>query len=370
VCVSFVGCFPSSPPRHTPMMAFPLRSITSSRVERRQVPLAMGLALALILCGLGLPEAFSAVVAPAGLPPAPCRAAMIDASAGGGFRASPAPAGLAGAHLALGFGVALFIGTLAGLVQHQERRAGATCRRAVYGEPRKVEIIPSVLPADFGKLGADCKRLEDAGVDRIQFDVMDGNFVPNLTFGPDVIAYMRKYCDVKFETQLMVEQRCLDYMLPEFVKATKGPKDAPGVVIVHVEACTHLHRTLTQIREAGGSPSVALNPHTPAEMIENVLDLVDHVLVMTVNPGFGGQAYIPTLLPKIRKIRKWIVDRGLDIDIEVDGGIKANHTISECAEAGANCFIAGSGLFAYDDLSQGVKELRELALKGQQADAD
>jgi ribulose-phosphate 3-epimerase len=246
----------------------------------------------------------------------------------------------------------------------QQRRRGVR-RQAVYGEPRKVEIIPSVLPADFGKLGADCKRLEDAGVDRIQFDVMDGNFVPNLTFGPDVIQYMRKYCDVMFETQLMVEQRCLDYMLPQFVEATKGPGGKPGVVIVHVEACPHLHRTLSQIREAGGSPSVALNPHTPAEMIENVLDLVDHVLVMTVNPGFGGQAYIPTMLEKIRKIRKWVVDRGLDIDIEVDGGIKANNTIAECAEAGANCFIAGSGLFAYDDLSQGVKELREMAQKGQ-----
>jgi len=266
----------------------------------------------------------------------------------------------AGSGLMLGC-TALLVGVAA--VVGQQRR---TSCRAVYGPPRKVEIIPSVLPADFGKLGADCKRLEEAGVDRIQFDVMDGNFVPNLTFGPDVIKYMRKYCDTKFETQLMVEQKCLDYMLPQFVDATKGPGGAPGVVIVHVEACPHLHRTLSQIREAGGSPSVALNPHTPAEMIENVLNLVDHVLVMTVNPGFGGQAYIPTLLPKIRTIRKWIVDRGLDIDIEVDGGIKANNTIAECADAGANCFIAGSGLFAYDDLSEGVKELREMATKGQQ----
>lgn len=266
----------------------------------------------------------------------------------------------AGSGLMLGC-TALLVGVAAGIGWRRH-----TSCRAVYGEPRKVEIIPSVLPADFGKLGADCKRLEEAGVDRIQFDVMDGNFVPNLTFGPDVIAYMRKYCDTKFETQLMVEQKCLDYMLPQFVDATKGPGGAPGVVIVHVEACPHLHRTLSQIREAGGSPSVALNPHTPAEMIENVLDLVDHVLVMTVNPGFGGQAYIPTLLPKIRKIRKWIVDRGLDIDIEVDGGIKANDTIAACADAGANCFIAGSGLFAYDDLSEGVKELREMATKGQQ----
>merc|ERR1712228_920525 len=134
-----------------------------------------------------------------------------------------------------------------------------------------------------------------------------------------------------------------------------------GVVIVHVEACPHLHRTLTQIRAFGGSPSVALNPHTPAEMVENVLDLVDHVLVMTVNPGFGGQAYIPTMLDKIRKIRKWGVDRGLDFDIEVDGGIKADWTIAACADAGANCFIAGSGLFKYDDLSKGTQELRTIA---------
>merc|ERR1712222_224071 len=252
-----------------------------------------------------------------------------------------------------------------GISSSSRKSHSGSSLKMVYGEPRPVQIIPSVLPADWANMGAECKRLEDAGVDRIQFDVMDGNFVPNLTFGPDVIAYMRKYCDVMFGTQLMVEQRCLDYMLPQFVEATKGPKGAPGVFIVHVEACPHLHRTLTQIRENGGSPSVALNPHTPAEMIENVLDLVDHVLVMTVNPGFGGQAYIPTMLEKIKTIRKWIVDRGLDIDIEVDGGIKANNTIAECAEAGANCFIAGSGLFAYDDLSQGVKELREMALKGQ-----
>merc|ERR1719464_1620873 len=155
-------------------------------------------------------------------------------------------------------------------------------------------------------------------------------------------------------------------MLDAYTEATKGPGDAPGVVIVHVEACPHLHRTLTKIREAGGSPSVALNPHTPAEMIENVLDLVDHVLVMTVNPGFGGQAYIPTMTDKIRKIRKWIVDRDLDVDIEVDGGIKATkETIGACAEAGANCFIAGPGLFAYDDMAQGVKELTALALEAQ-----
>jgi ribulose-phosphate 3-epimerase len=170
-----------------------------------------------------------------------------------------------------------------------------------------------------------------------------------------------------FETQLMVSERCTDAMLPQFTECTKGPNGEPGVVIVHAEACTHLHRALSNIRAMGGSPSVALNPSTPAEAIENVLDLVDHVLVMTVNPGFGGQAYIPTMTDKIRKIRKWIVDRELDVDIEVDGGIKASpETIGACAQAGANCFIAGSGLFAYDDMSQGVKELRAIAEEYQQ----
>ena len=190
--------------------------------------------------------------------------------------------------------------------------------------------------------------------------------IPPGSFGPDTIQHCRKYTNLPFETQLMVSETCLNAMLDQHIEVTKGPNGEPGVVIVHVEACTHLHRALSNIRAEGGSPSIALNPHTPAEMVENVLDLVDHVLVMTVNPGFGGQKFIPTMTDKIRKIRKWIVDRGLDVDIEVDGGIKATkETIGACAEAGANCFIAGSGLFAYDDMAQGVKELTELALEGQ-----
>lgn len=237
----------------------------------------------------------------------------------------------------------------------------STSLNMVYGEPRPVQIIPSVLPADWANMGAECKRLEDAGVDRIQFDVMDGNFVPNLTFGPELIAACRKYTDCPFETQLMVSNYNCDTMLDQYTKASVGKDGEPGVVIVHVEGNVHLHRALTKIRDEGGSPSVALNPHTPAEMIENVLDLVDHVLVMTVNPGFGGQAYIPTMVDKIAKIRKWGVDRGLDFDIEVDGGVKADWTIAACAEAGANCFIAGSGMFAYDDLSVGCQELRTIA---------
>jgi len=233
------------------------------------------------------------------------------------------------------------------------------------GKPRPVQIIPSVLPADWAAMGQCVKDLEAAGVDRIQFDVMDGNFVPNLTFGPELIAACRKYCKTPFETQLMVTNYNSDTMLEEYVAATKGPNGEPGVVIVHVEACTHLHRTLAKIRQLGGSPSVALNPHTPMEMVKNVLDMVDHVLVMTVNPGFGGQAYIPTMLDKISALRAAIVAGGFDVDIEVDGGVKADWTLSQCAAAGANCFIAGSGMFAYPTLKEGCDALRAVAVDAQ-----
>jgi len=233
------------------------------------------------------------------------------------------------------------------------------------GTIRPIQIIPSVLPADWANMGSCVKELEEAGVDRIQFDVMDGNFVPNLTFGPQMISACRKYCNVPFETQLMVSQYNCETMLEEYVKASKGTNGEPGVVIAHVEANVHLHRILGRIRDLGGSPSVALNPHTPFEMIKNVMDMVDHVLVMTVNPGFGGQAYIPTMLNKIREIREFIVTNNLNIDIEVDGGIKANWTISQCAAAGANCFIAGSGMFAYPTLKEGCDELREVAKDAQ-----
>ncbi len=233
---------------------------------------------------------------------------------------------------------------------------------------RPIQIIPSVLPADWANMGQCVKDLEKAGVDRIQFDVMDGNFVPNLTFGPDMISACRKYCNVPFETQLMVSQYNCETMLESYVKATMGANGEPGVVIAHVEANVHLHRILGRIRDLGGSPSVALNPHSPFEMIENIMDMVDHVLVMTVNPGFGGQAYIPTMLNKIRKIRKYIIEKNLNVDIEVDGGIKANWTISQCAAAGANCFIAGSGMFAYPSLKEGCDALRKVAQDAQNGD--
>lgn len=217
----------------------------------------------------------------------------------------------------------------------------------------KIEIVPSVLPANFANLGEECRRLGEAGADRIQWDVMDGNFVPNLTFGPEVIAACRPHTDVMFEAHLMVTDP--DLLAAEYIEA------GCEMLIVHAETSTHLHRTLANVRTLGAKPAVALNPATPAEAIAHVLDLVDMVLVMTVNPGFGGQAYISTMEPKIAQIRAMLDDRGLtDVDIEVDGGISTD-TIRGAAAAGANVFISGSALFRYPTLAEGIEDLRSKA---------
>ena len=216
-----------------------------------------------------------------------------------------------------------------------------------------ISIIPSVLPADFARLGEEVAALEAAGVDRIQYDVMDGRFVPNLTFGPDVIAATRPHASVPFEAHLMVVEP--DQLLKRYVDA------GCEIVIVHAEACVHLHRTLASIREMGAKAGVALNPHTPLEVVRHVLDLVDLLLVMTVNPGFGGQAYIATMEPKIREAAKLIEASGHQIDLEVDGGIGPK-TIAGAVKAGARSLIAGSALFAYEGgLKEGVADLRRLA---------
>ena len=219
--------------------------------------------------------------------------------------------------------------------------------------PRPVHIAPSVLPADFSKLGEECKALEDAGVDRIQWDVMDGQFVPNLTFGPDVIAACRSSVSIPFEAHLMVHTP--EVMLVQYAEA------GCELLIVHAESTIHLHRCLGQVREAGASAAVALNPSTPVSAVEHVLDLVDMVLVMTVNPGFGGQAYIGTMEPKIAELRQLILDRGLDIDIEVDGGIGPD-TIAGATAAGANVLVAGSALYRdAEGLTHAVTDLRARA---------
>jgi ribulose-phosphate 3-epimerase len=219
--------------------------------------------------------------------------------------------------------------------------------------PRPVEIAPSVLPADFARLGDEVVALEKAGVDRIQWDVMDGRFVPNLTFGPDVIAACRPHATVPFEAHLMVEEP--DALMPRYVEA------GCDLLIVHAESTRHLHRSLGRVRELGARAAVALNPATPAEAVSDVLDLCAMVLVMTVNPGFGGQDYIATMEPKIRRIRRMIVDGGHDCDLEVDGGI-APATVQGAARAGANVLVAGSALYRDPlGLEHAVSELRALA---------
>jgi ribulose-phosphate 3-epimerase len=220
---------------------------------------------------------------------------------------------------------------------------------------RPIQIVPSVLPADFARLGEQVAALEASGADSIQWDVMDGQFVPNLTFGPDVIKAARAHCKIPFEAHLMVYTP--DVLAERFVEA------GCSRLIVHAEACTHLHRTLANIGSMGASAAVALNPATPVSAVEHVLDLVDLVLVMTVNPGFGGQAYIATMEPKICEVRELIDAHGMSdrIEIEVDGGI-APATIAGAVRAGANMLIAGSALFRDPEgLPHAVSELRRLA---------
>ncbi|MGV0795653.1 ribulose-phosphate 3-epimerase [Mycolicibacterium elephantis] len=219
-------------------------------------------------------------------------------------------------------------------------------------------IVASVLPADFSRLGQQVKQLEDAGVDRIQWDVMDGRFVPNLTFGPDVIAASRRHASVGFEVQLMVEDP--DPMLPRWVDA------GCQIVIVHAEATRHLHHTLSAIRDLGVRAGVALNPATPLETVTHVLHIADLLLVMTVEPGFGGQPYLAGMEPKITAARAEIDRRGLDVELEVDGGITAA-TIGAAARAGATAFCAGSALFnGPGAMSDRVAELRAAAAAGMQ----
>ncbi|HET6775133.1 MAG TPA: ribulose-phosphate 3-epimerase [Acidimicrobiales bacterium] len=225
--------------------------------------------------------------------------------------------------------------------------------RAAVPAQRPIEIVPSVLPADFSRLGDEVVALEKAGVDRIQWDVMDGRFVPNLTFGPDVIAACRPHVTVPFEAHLMVEEP--DALMDRYVDA------GCELLVVHAESTRHLHRSLGRVRELGARAAVALNPATPAEAVSDVLDLCSMVLVMTVNPGFGGQDYIPTMEPKIARIRRMIVDGGHDCDVEVDGGI-APATVAGPARAGANVLVAGSALYRDPQgLDHAVSELRELA---------
>ncbi len=194
--------------------------------------------------------------------------------------------------------------------------------------------------------------VEQAGADWIHVDVMDGHFVPNLTIGPLVVEAVRRATDLPLDVHLMIEQP--ERYVEAFVKA------GAATVAVHIEACPHLHRTVAQIRESGARAAVALNPATPAVAVEPVLGDLDQVLVMTVNPGFGGQRFIEATLSKIETLRKWIRERGLSVDLEVDGGI-SEETIVRATRAGANVFVAGTSVFGAPDYAAAIAGLKQAA---------
>jgi ribulose-phosphate 3-epimerase len=207
---------------------------------------------------------------------------------------------------------------------------------------RRIEIVPSILSADFARLGEQVREAQVGGADRIQIDVMDGHFVPNITVGPLVVEAIRPHTSLPLEAHLMIEKP--ELYIPQFARA------GADYIIVHVETCPHLHRTVQQIRSEGAKPGVALNPATPLVALEEIMEYVDLLLVMTVNPGFGGQEFIGSMLPKIRRLRAMLDERGQDCDIEVDGGIN-EETAPLVVGAGANLLVAGSAVY---DAPQGV----------------
>ena len=214
-----------------------------------------------------------------------------------------------------------------------------------------VELAPSILSADFTRLGEHVQIVEAAGVDRVQLDVMDGRYVPNITFGPIAFRALRPLTRLTLEAHLMVTP-------PEdFIEAIA--EAGADTIIVHQEATPHLHRAIQQIHSLGKKAGVALNPSTPASTLSEVLGMLQIVLVMTVNPGFGGQKFIRETLPKIRQVRSALIERGLDCEVEVDGGIN-NQTAAECARAGADTFVAGTSLFGARNLKSAVSKMRKI----------
>lgn len=220
---------------------------------------------------------------------------------------------------------------------------------------RAIQIAPSILSADFSRLGAEIRAVDEAGAEVIHIDVMDGHFVPNITIGPLVVEAARKVTDRVLDVHLMISDP--GSYIDMFADA------GADWITVHVEACTHLHRVISQIRQRGLKAGAVLNPATSLATLDYVLDELDLVMLMSVNPGFGGQSFIPSSLPKIRQLRQRIDALGLDIGIEVDGGV-SNKTIERVAEAGANIFVAGSAVYNSADYGVTIAELRQLAAKG------
>ncbi|MFJ8234410.1 ribulose-phosphate 3-epimerase [Ureibacillus sp. NPDC094379] len=212
-----------------------------------------------------------------------------------------------------------------------------------------IKIAPSILSANFAKLGEEVKEVEAAGAELIHIDVMDGHFVPNITMGPIVVEALRPITNLPLDVHLMIENP--DAYIEQFAKA------GADYITVHVEACRHLHRTIQLIRSFGVKPGVVLNPHTPIESIQHILEDVDLVLFMTVNPGFGGQKFISSVVPKVEALSNIIKERGLNIEIEIDGGIN-EETIIPCAKAGATIFVAGSAIYNQADRASALQRIK------------
>ncbi len=212
-----------------------------------------------------------------------------------------------------------------------------------------VKIAPSILAADFTRLGEEIAKVEAAGADMLHVDVMDGHFVPNLTIGPPVVKAIKAVTNLPLDVHLMVEQP--DGLLPDFIDAGSDN------LTVHVEACRHLHRTVQSIKDAGVRASVVLNPATSLHALDEILPDVHMVLLMSVNPGFGGQRFLPSTLDKIRQLRAMIAERRLSVSIEVDGGVKADNAAEICA-AGADVLVAGTAIFGHADYEAAIRSLR------------
>ncbi len=212
-------------------------------------------------------------------------------------------------------------------------------------------IAPSILSADFSRLGEEIKAVEAAGADWIHVDVMDGHFVPNITMGPLVVKAVRKVTSLPIDVHLMIEHP--DRFIPDFAAA------GASLISVQVETCLHLHRTIHLIRECGCRPGAVLNPATPASSLEWILEDLDFVLIMSVNPGFGGQKFIQSVIQKIRDLRQWILSKSLSTLIEIDGGVNET-TISEISEAGVDAFVAGSAIFESPDYRKTITTLKQI----------